>query len=82
MDLFLNPGVTAQGVVIGLKPLVDSSLCELGFCSSEGVSIVYFLSFLINIMQFSCGFDKKWFLKKRVHHIRCLIQNFVWDTFR
>jgi hypothetical protein len=61
MDLFLNPGVTAQGVVIGLKPLVDSSLCELGFCSSEGVSIVYFLSFLINIMQFSCGFEKNGF---------------------
>jgi hypothetical protein len=50
----------AQGVVTGLKPLVYSSICELGFLVGQSVyPLVYFLSFLINITCNSLARSRK-----------------------
>ena len=49
-----------QGVVTGLKPLVYSSICELGFLVGQSVyPLVYFLSFLINITCNPLAVEKK-----------------------
>lgn len=49
-----------QGVVTGLKPLVYSSICELGFLVGQSVyPLVYFLSFLINITCNSLARSRK-----------------------
>jgi hypothetical protein len=50
----------AQGVVTGLKPLVDSSFCELGFWWVRGVSPCVLPLFFINITHsFLAGSRKK-----------------------